>query len=133
MRSARKRVERSTIGTRHRESEAEQIDVTRGRPGRRTAVERTEAVLALLAGKASVDDIARRYGVLPATVEGWREAALAGVEGALRQGTGKSPREVELEKECRQLRAVVSDLSIRAALMERALKEVPSRPARSRR
>lgn len=96
-------------------------------------MERTEAVLALLAGKASIDDIARRYGVLPCTVEGWREAALSGVETALRQGTGKSPRVVELEKECRQLRAVVSDLSIRAALMERALKEVPSRPVRSRR
>lgn len=108
-------------------------DVVRGRPGRRTGAERAEAVLALLSGKASVDEIARRYGVLASTVEGWRQAAVQAVGSAMRQGTGKSPHELELEKECRQLRAVVSDLSISKALLERALKEFPSRPARSRR
>ena len=48
----------------------------RGRPGRRSAEERTEAVLELLSGKASVDQIARRFGVRASTVEGWRDQAL---------------------------------------------------------
>lgn len=108
-------------------------EAVRGRPGRRTMAERADAVLALLAGKASLDELARRYGVLASTVEGWRETALEAVQSAMRKGSGKTARELELEKECRELRAVVSDLSIRAALMERALKEHPSRPARSRR
>ncbi len=45
---------------------------SRSRPGRRTNEERKAAVLELLGGKASVDLIAQRYGVLPETVEGWR-------------------------------------------------------------
>lgn len=108
-------------------------EIVRGRPGRRTGAERAEAVLALLSGKASVDEVARRYGVLASTVEGWRQAAIEAVGAAMRQGSGKTAHELELEKECKQLRAVVSDLSISKALMERALKEFPSRPARSRR
>lgn len=51
----------------------------RGRPGRRTVKERQRAVLDVLAGKATADQVARRPGVLPATVEGWRVDALAGI------------------------------------------------------
>lgn len=84
--------------------------------------ERHEAVLALLAGKASVDQIARRMGVLPATVEGWREDAVAGMAEALRRGSGKSAREVELEREVKQLRDVLTETAITKALLEQALK-----------
>ena len=70
----------------------------RGRPGRRSVAERQEAVMALMAGKATVDQLALRYGVKPATIEGWRQQALSGVEQALRQG-GRTPRELELELE----------------------------------
>lgn len=59
------------------------------------------AVLDLLSGKASVDQLARRFGVQPATVEKWREIALEGVAQSLRQGAGKSPKELALEKELR--------------------------------
>ena len=48
----------------------------RGRPGRRSAAERTEAVLELLSGKSSVDQLARRFGVRATTVESWRDQAL---------------------------------------------------------
>jgi transposase-like protein len=58
----------------------------RGRPGRRSVQDRKDAVLQLLAGKATVDQLARQYGVRPETVEGWRADALAGVEEALRLG-----------------------------------------------
>lgn len=42
----------------------------RGRPGRRTVEERPRAVLELLGGKATVGQVAMRFGVLPQTVEG---------------------------------------------------------------
>lgn len=38
-------------------------DVRRGRPGRRSAKERMEAVLALIGGKKSVDTLAKQFGV----------------------------------------------------------------------
>ena len=47
-------------------------DVVRGRPGRRSAEDRRLAVLELLSDKATVDQLARRYGVTSETVEGWR-------------------------------------------------------------
>ena len=100
-----------------RDSEA----VVRGRPGRRTVEERQRAVLELLAGKASVDQLARRLGVLPATVEGWRQDALDGVAEALRRGTGKTERERALEREVAQLRHVVTETAIEKELLKQAL------------
>ena len=112
-------------------------DVVRGRPGRRSAEDREEAVLALLAGKASVDQLARRFGVHASTVEGWRTEALEGLRGALRRGTGRSEREVELEKENKLLRKTVTDGAIVQALLKTALEEErkkrPTGPARSTR
>jgi transposase-like protein len=113
------------VATAERDTEA----VVRGRPGRRTVAERQHAVLELLAGKASVDQVARRLGVLPATVEGWRQDALAGVEVALRRGTGKTERELALEREVKQLRHVVTEAAIEKELLKQALeKERERRP-----
>ena len=104
-------------------------NVLRGRPGRRTVEERPQAVLDVLAGKASVDQVARRLGVLPATGEGWRQDALAGVAEAMRRGTAKSVRELALEREITQLRRVVTDTAIEKELLEQALeKERQGRP-----
>jgi transposase-like protein len=97
--------------------------------------ERQRAVLDLMAGKASVDQIARRLGVHASTVEAWRQAALAGVEQALRRGSGKSSSEMELERKHRDLEKVVTTLSIQKCLLEQALeverKKRPTEPARS--
>lgn len=79
-------------------------------------------MLDLMAGKATVDQIARRLGVLPSTVEGWRQDALDGISDALRRGSGKSARELELEREIKQLREVVTETAITKALLEQALK-----------
>ena len=115
-------------------SEAQALgDAVRGRPGRRSAGERTEAVLELLSGKASVDQIARRFGVRAGTVEGWREQAMEGIAEALRQGSGKSARELQLEKDLGSLEKAFTHLAIKHELVERALKNRPSRPGRSRR
>jgi len=93
--------------------------------------ERKQAVLDLLAGKATVDQVARRFGVRAETVEGWRSLALEGIEGAFRQGSTQSARERELEQERRTLEKVVTRLTMQNELLQRALKEFPRRPGKS--
>ena len=113
-------------------SEAQEpAGVHRGRPGRRSVEERSQAVLELLSGKATVDQLAFRFGVRPETVEGWREIALEGIGQAMRQGTGKNARELELEKKLKSLERAFTDLAIRHELVERALSERPTRPGKS--
>ena len=113
-----------------------EVDI-RTRPGRRTVEERQRAVLELLSGKATVDQIGRRMGVHATTVEGWRQDALVGVEQALRRGTCKPAAELELERKHRDLEKVVTTLSIQKCLLEQALeierKNRPTGPAKSRR
>lgn len=104
---------------------------TRGRPGRRSVEDRVEAVLELLSGKGSVEQIARRYGVQAETVERWREVALEGLATSLRQGSGKSGRELALERELRDLEQVFTRVAMQKELLERALSERPSQPRRS--
>lgn len=90
--------------------------------------ERTAAILELLSGKATVDQVAFRFGVHPKTVERWREVALEGIERSMRQGSGKSKREKELEGKLKALERAFTDLAIRHELVERALSERPTRP-----
>ncbi len=107
----------------------EEQSVVRGRPGRRTVEERQQAVLEFFGGEASVDQLARRLGVAPATVEGWRHDALAGVAEALRRGTGKTERERVVERENAQRRRVVTETAIEKELLKQALaKERQGRP-----
>lgn len=108
---------------------------TRGRPGRRSVAERTQAVLELLSGKASADQLAKRYGVLPTTVTGWRDEAIGGIEAALRQGDGGSPRERELEHRVVELEETLKEVSLKYALASRGVEEWKStaRPTRRRR
>ena len=109
--------------------------VVRGRPGRRSVEERKAAVLELLSGKATVDQLARRYGVKPETVEGWRADALVGVEEALRRGTAQTERERTLEQENGVLKDALTRSTMQVELLQRALKTEPrpTVPARSRR
>jgi transposase len=112
-------------------SEAEaSTDGRRGRPGRRSVEDRASAVLELLSGKASIDQLARRFGVHPSTVEKWRQDALDGMAVALRQGTGKSGRELELEKRVKDLERAFTDVAIKKELLERFLAERPTRPVK---
>jgi transposase-like protein len=109
----------------------------RGRPGRRSAAERREAVMALIAGKASVDQLAKQYGVLPSTVEGWRDAALLAIEQAMTMGAS-TPKERELEAKVEELEVALKRITIEHALAMNGVEEWkktarPTRPARSRR
>lgn len=103
----------------------------RGRPGRRTAEERKTAVLEVLSGKASVEQVAIRFGVTEETVNGWREDALEAIGSAFRRD-GKSAREQELERENRKLRAAITESAIEVALIKQALSGRPSQPGKSR-
>jgi len=89
-------------------------------------------VLALLAGKSSVDQLALQYGVRKETIEGWRQDALAGVETALRHGA-KSSRERELERELDVAKSALTRAVMQKELMENMMKVrgVPSPPTKS--
>jgi transposase-like protein len=104
----------------------------RGRPGRRGAEEKTQAVLELLGGKTTIDALARRFGVREQTVEQWRQDAIASIAAAMRQGDSKSSTERALEKELHGLKKAFTDLAIRHELVKQALElRPPSRPGRS--
>jgi len=111
-------------------TDADAQELVRGRPGRRSAEERKQAVLDLLAGKATVDQLARRYGVFPSTVEGWRDEALKAVESAFKTGSKRS-HDAALARENRDLKAAVTELSIQNALLKQAQALRPYPPARS--
>jgi len=109
-------------------------NVVRGRPGRRSVEERRSAVMELLSGKASVDQLARRYGVKPETIEGWRGEAVGAIDEALRRGSGKGARELELERENSLLKDALTRQTMKSELLERALEgRTPTLPGRSRR
>ena len=112
-------------------------EARRGRPGRRSTKERTEAVLALIAGKKSVDVLSKQFGVSATTIESWRASALEGIELAMRRGSEPSRRERELEREVMSLKEALTDTSIQLALIKQAIKNReqhrPSQPPRSSR
>lgn len=120
-------------GPEHTESvESGASPAPRGRPGRRGAEEKTQAVLELLSGKTTIDSLARRFGVREQTVEQWRQDAIASVAAAMRQGDGKTSTERALEKELHGLKKAFTDLAIRHELVKQALEvRPPSRPGRS--
>jgi hypothetical protein len=80
-----------------------------------------------------VDQLAQRYGVHASTVEGWRAGALEAVARSMRQGTSRSPEEIELERKFHTLEKAFTSLAIKHELVERALAERPSRPGKSSR
>lgn len=89
----------------------------------------------LLSGKASVDQLAKRYGVLPGTVTGWRDEAIEGMETALRHSEGGSPRERELERKVVELEEALKDVSLKYALASRGVEawKATARPTVRRR
>ena len=110
--------------------EPDHEDVARGRPGRRSVEDRTQAVLELLSGKATIDQISRRLGVQRATVEKWKEVALEGLAGSLKIGSAKTQRERNLEKELKILENAFTRLAIKHEIAERELGRRLTQPGR---
>jgi transposase-like protein len=94
------------------------------------------AVLELMVGKATVDQIARRLGVHTSAVSGWRDEAVAGEAEPLRRGSARL-RASSSSTRRPTARAGVTKLSIQNCLLERALDleraGYPTGPARTTR
>ena len=92
--------------------------------------------MSVLSGKSSIDQVAKQFGVLPSTVEGWRDAALIAIEQAMAQGTA-TPKERELEAKVEELEVALRRISVQHALAMNGVEwkktARPTRPARSRR
>jgi transposase len=87
----------------------------------------------LLSGKATVDQLASRFGVHPEVIEKWRALAMDAVAAVMRQGTGRSSRESDLAKKLKSLERAFADLAIRHEVVQRTLDERPTRPGKSQR
>ena len=103
----------------------------RGLPGRGSVKERTLAVLVRLAAKAPVHQLARRHTMRAENIEGWCDDATGVNADARSQGPGRAPRAIELEREDRELKATVTDLSIDKARQLQPVARHPTEPARS--
>ena len=112
-----------------------QGEVTRGRPGRHSAAERLEAVRALLAGSASIEQLSRKYAVSHETIESWRAQGLDALETAF-QGAARSGKEKELEQQLSQMRAALTRAVMEKELLQQALEierdKRPTVPRKSR-
>jgi transposase-like protein len=80
-------------------------------PGRFSARRKTETILRLLRGEP-LDTLARELGVTAATLAQWREAFLAGGQGAL-----KSRPADERDDEIQRLRAKVGEITMSNELL----------------
>lgn len=121
-------------------SEKQGPEQRRGRPGRRSASERLEAVRALLSGKASVEQLSQKYAVTQETIESWRAQGLEGLEASLRPGGGagvSTDREKELEAKLAQMSSALTRAVMEKELLQQALdterNKRPTVPSRWRR
>lgn len=108
-------------------------DETRGRPGRRSGEDRTTAVMELLSGKATPEQISRRLGVQIETVLRWRDVAVEGMAESLKQADGKTKRERDLERELEQIKHAFTRLAIKHEILDRELSKRPTPPGKSSR
>ncbi|MBX3246511.1 MAG: transposase [Myxococcales bacterium] len=106
----------------------------RGRPGRRSAAERSEAVRLLLSGKASVEQLAQKYAVSQETIESWRAQGLEALDTSFRTTSGSSAKQKELERELAQMKSALTRAVMEKELLQQALDiERAKRPTGPRR
>ena len=106
----------------------------RGRPGRRSAAERSEAVRLLLSGKASIEQLARKYAVSQETIESWRAPGVDALAASFRAPSSSSARQKELERELAQMKSALTRAVMEKELLQQALDiERAKRPTGPRR
>lgn len=76
-------------------------------------------MLQLFASRATADQLARRYGALPATIEDWRDETFAAVDTAFKTGSHRNEDAV-LSLENWDLKAAVRELSVQNARLQQA-------------
>ncbi len=86
--------------------------------GRWSSKRKVAVVTELLRG-ADLEQLSRRHGVTAATISGWRDAFLAGAEGALRS------REVDVEDEDKlRLKSVVAEQALEMELLRQRIRHL---------
>ena len=82
---------------------------------------KAKVALAAVSEQQTVPELARRFGVQAQTIERWREHALEGIAGTLREGSTESARERELVRQVAALEKTVTSLAIQRELLQRAV------------
>jgi transposase len=88
-------------------------------------------VLEILSGRVSIHEVGQHFGVREETVDGWLEDARAGILVCMRQGSGKTAREMELEKELKNLKSAFTKMAIQNELIKNAMEQRPFLQRRS--
>jgi transposase len=81
---------------------------------------KAKVALEALKGKATVFELASRFGVHPTMINQWKRALLDGASGVFERGSRKVP--VIDEDQVRNLHAKIGELAVANSFFERKLK-----------
>lgn len=117
-----------SVKFRNRSTEPEEQNDSPPRPARSPEREQdplqlaewVQALIDLLAGKATTDAVALRFGVTPEVVGRWRQDAVSGISYAVIEGRGQTPREQALEQELGALKNAFAELAIQHELLKKS-------------
>ena len=76
----------------------------------RTKEEKARIVMEALTGSTSIVEICRRYNMTSSAFHEWRDAFIAGGTAFLE--SGKSSKELQLQKEIENLKTIIDDLTV---------------------
>jgi transposase len=118
----------------------EDVSVSRQKGSPRvTADQKLQAVLSILAGELTLAEAARRYGVVGATVQRWRDRFLEGGRRALLDESLSGPvsreslSERRLRMETEQLKLALAEATVQLRIWQKGAEhvdEVPSKTSR---
>jgi len=96
-----------------------------GRKAEIPVEQKLEIVLAILKGRLTVEEAARRYSVSPGTIHRWKQNFIRSGKEGLKLGT-KSPREARekrLERELFEAKRVIAELTIANQMLKKIAEE----------
>ena len=101
------------------------------RPKRWSKNRKKEVVLRMLRGE-SIEELSRELGVEVYRLAEWRDQALAGIEGALKQRSKSDPLKSELDAAHRQIGEITMDNELLRRKIERLEQKRPLGRGRSK-
>lgn len=91
-----------------------------GRRSAFTPAEKRQAVLDVLAQRATISEVCRDKGISAQTFSRWREQALDGMEQALADKADRNGREADLERRLAEAERTVGRLALENDLLGKA-------------
>ena len=87
--------------------------------------QKLEIVLAVLKGKLTVEEAARRYSVSSGAIHRWKQSFIQSGKEGLRYGTKsvRSAREKRLERELYEAKRVIAELTIANQILKKIAEE----------